>query len=210
MGTLSQKSLSLLWTDHWSSLPAQDRSFCYKLWFMMLWWWVSLVYCLVHSDAFFPFMFPHLYLLFAASEKKADHGLHFFLGIGVYACATDGIWVKSVHVFFHAVLKASALPHCPDFRQPKGPVMKRAGRKTKAEKSFVLLVMSTGLGWLSWQEGCSSPGSFGPSLWPWVRSCSAQHRVANIYGVCAWRRNCILAYSRSQRLRVDLSSWSSR
>jgi len=110
MGTLSQKSLSLLWTDHWSSLPAQDRSFCYKLWFMMLWWWVSLVYCLVHSDAFFPFMFPHLYLLFAASEKKADHGLHFFLGIGVYACATDGIWVKSVHVFFHAVLKASALP----------------------------------------------------------------------------------------------------
>lgn len=59
---------------------------------------------------------------------------------------------------------------------PEG--LKRTGRK-KAEKGFVLLVMSTGLGQLSWQEGCSSPGSFGPLLWPWVRSCSAQHRVTN-------------------------------
>lgn len=84
--------------------------------------------------------------------------------------------------------------------------LKRAGRKTKAEQGFVLLVMSTGLGQLSWQEGCSSPGSFGPSLWPWVRSCSAQHSLTNMHGVLAWRRNCILVYSRSQRLRVDLSS----
>lgn len=57
-GTPSPKSLSLLSMGHWGSLPAQGRSFSYKPWFMMLWWWVSFVLCwLVCSDVGFPFMF---------------------------------------------------------------------------------------------------------------------------------------------------------
>lgn len=53
--TRSPKSHSLLWTGHWSSPLALDRSFCYKLWFMMPWWWVS--YWLVYSDVVSPFVF---------------------------------------------------------------------------------------------------------------------------------------------------------
>lgn len=58
METSSPKSLSLLSMGHWSSPPVQGRSFSYKPWFMMLWWWVSLVLCwLVCSHMGFPFMF---------------------------------------------------------------------------------------------------------------------------------------------------------
>lgn len=66
MGTPSPKSLSLLSMGHWSSPPARGRSFSYKPWFMMLWWWVSFVLCwFVCSHVGFPFMFS-ISLLFTA------------------------------------------------------------------------------------------------------------------------------------------------
>lgn len=70
-GRASQKSLSLLWTGHWSSRPARGRSFCYKLWFTMPWWWVSSVlYWLMYSDVFFFCLCSLLpFLLLAAQEK---------------------------------------------------------------------------------------------------------------------------------------------
>lgn len=102
---------------------------------MMPWWWVSLVYCLVGSECFFHFCMPALFFLFAASEKIADHGLYFFLGIGVYACATGGIWVRSVHIFFHSFPKASALPSLPWLQAAQG-AWKGLGEKQKLKRAL--------------------------------------------------------------------------
>lgn len=86
----------------------------------MPWWCVSSVlYWPVYSDVFFQFLFPISLSPFCSTGENVflselalagwSWALLFFLGIGVYASKTDGIWVKAVW-FFQALLKASSLP----------------------------------------------------------------------------------------------------